>query len=123
MELLVAYKLRGEIKIEFSIVRGLDYYTGIVFEYLNKEDQSVSVGGGGRYDSLVGAFSSKSMPAVGMSLGIDRILEMLNFSASLEYTYANVFIANVNEGNYPYALKVATTLRANGIPTDINIAS
>jgi histidyl-tRNA synthetase len=123
LTLLSYYKLRGDVRIEFSIIRGLDYYSGIIFEYKNKEDMAVSIGGGGRYDNLIEAYSSKSMPAVGMSIGIDRILEMLNFSASIEYTYANVFIANVNEGNYPYALKVATMLRANGIPTDVNIAS
>lgn len=123
LTLLQNYNLRGEIKIDFCITRGFDYYTGIVVEYKNKEDQSASIGGGGRYDNLIGLFGTKSVPAVGVSLGIDRILEMLDFSSSIEYTYANVFVAYVNETNYPYALKVANTLRANGIPTEINIAS
>ena len=123
LNLLQAYNLRGDVQINFSVVRGLDYYTGIVFEYKNKGDASASIGGGGRYDSLIAAYSGKPLPAVGVSLGIDRILEMLNFSDSIEYTYANVFVANVNESNYPHALKVANVLRANGIPTDINTAS
>lgn len=123
IELLKYYNLRGDIAVNFSIVRGLDYYTGIVFEYKNKEDTSVSIGGGGRYDNLIGVFSSKPMPAVGVSLGIDRILEMLDFSSSIEYTYANVFIAYVSESNYPYAVKVANSLRSSGIPTDVNIAT
>lgn len=117
------YTLRGEISIDFSITRGLDYYTGIVFELKSKEEQSVSIGGGGRYDKLIGAYSGKPIPAVGVSLGIDRILEMLNFSSSMEYTYANVFVANVNESNYPYALKIANALRINGIPTEVNLAT
>lgn len=123
LKLLENYNLRGEISIEFSITRGLDYYTGIVFEYKNTADPSSSIGGGGRYDRLIGLYGGKSVPAVGVSLGIDRILEMLNFSSSSEYTYANVFVANVNEANYPYALKVVNTLRANGIPSEINLAT
>jgi histidyl-tRNA synthetase len=116
------YKIRGDVQIDFSIMRGLDYYTGIVFEYKNKEDTSASVCGGGRYDKLIALYGGKQLPAVGLAFGIDRILEMLNFSSSIEYTYANVFVANVNENNYPYALKVANVLRANGIPTEINLA-
>jgi len=121
--LLKNYKLRGDINIQFSIVRGIDYYTGIVFEYKNKDDERLSIASGGRYDSLIGLYGTKSLPAVGVSVGIDRILEMLNFSASMEYTYANVFIANVNDKNYPYALKIADDLRSDGIPTDINLAT
>lgn len=120
--MLKNYNLRGEAAVNFSIVRGLDYYTGIVFEYRNKSDKIVSIAGGGRYDSLIGSYGSRQMPAVGVSLGIDRILEMLDFSSSIEYTYANVFVAYVNDKNYPYALKVANALRNSGIPTDINIA-
>ena len=112
LSLLKNYTLSGELIIDLSIMRGFDYYTGIVFEYKNKYDQNVSIGGGGRYDKLIGLYGTKSLPAVGVSFGIDRILQMLEFSASVEYTYANVFVANVNEGNYPYALRVANALRA-----------
>ncbi len=122
LELLKSYNLKGKVNIEFSIIRGLDYYTGIVFEYKNKSEKSSSIAGGGRYDNLIGIFSAKQMPAVGVSLGIDRILEMLGFSSSIEYTYARVFVANVNEKNYAYAIKIANALRAKGIPTDVNIA-
>jgi histidyl-tRNA synthetase len=121
--LLEGYNLRGEIRIDLWTMRGLDYYTGIVFEYKNKYDESISVAGGGRYDKLISLYGAKSIPAVGLSFGIDRILYMLEYSASIEYTYANVFVANVTEGNYQYALKVANAFRAAGIPTDINIAS
>ena len=117
------YGLKGEMRVDFSIMRGLDYYTGIVFEYKNKYDESITITAGGRYDKLIGLYGTRSLPAVGVSLGIDRILQMLEFSASTEYTYANVFVANVNEGNYPYAVKVASALRNSGIPTDINVAS
>lgn len=117
------YGLKGEMRIDFSIMRGLDYYTGIVFEYKSKYDETVSIGGGGRYDKLIGLYGTKPLPAVGISFGIDRILQMLEFSASVEYTYANVFVANVNETNFPYALRVANALRNAGIATDLNVAS
>jgi histidyl-tRNA synthetase len=116
------YGLKGEMRVDFSVMRGLDYYTGIVFEYKNKYDESISIAGGGRYDKLIGLYGTRPLPAVGVSFGIDRILQMLEFSASTEYTYADVFVANVNEGNYSYALRVANALRNSGIPTDINVA-
>ncbi len=109
--------------IDFSIVRGLDYYTGTVFEYVDRNERGLAIGGGGRYDGLAALYGSKRLPAVGASIGIDRILEMLNFSASLEYTHSRVFVANVSDKNYAYALKVANLFRAAGIPTEINIAS
>lgn len=121
--LLKGYGLKGDIKVDFSIVRGLDYYTGIVFEYKSKNDQSVSIAGGGRYDSLIGIFGAKEMPAVGVSFGVDRILEMLHYSSSPKYTYAKVFVANVNDKNYQYAVKVANELRTEGVPTDVNTAA
>lgn len=123
LSLLQNYNLRGEIFVSCGTMRGLDYYTGNVFEYKNKGDRSVSIGGGGRYDKLIELYGGKSILAVGVSLGIDRILEMLNFSTSMVYTYANVFVATVNDSNYTYALKVANTMRVNGIPTDINLST
>ncbi len=121
LKLLGAYNIRGEPTIDFSVVRGLDYYTGIVFEY-KLSDEKLSVAGGGRYDNLIGVYGNKGMPAVGVSLGVDRLLEALDFSSSTEYTYANAFVATVNDNNYWYALHVAGNLRANGIPTEINLA-
>jgi histidyl-tRNA synthetase len=123
LSLLNEYKLRGEMRVDLWIMRGFDYYTGIVFEYKNKYDESVSIGSGGRYDNLISLYGGKPLPAVGVSLGVDRILEMLEFSASVEYTYANVFVANVNEANYQYALRTANAFREKGIPTEINVAS
>ncbi|MGD0510686.1 MAG: histidine--tRNA ligase [Candidatus Micrarchaeaceae archaeon] len=123
LTLLKGYSLKGDIRVDFSTVRGLDYYTGIVFEYKSADDQSVSIAGGGRYDNLIGLFSPKQVPAVGVSFGVDRILEMMNYTSSTKYTYAKVFVANVNEKNYAYALKIANQLRSEGLPTDVNTAS
>jgi len=123
LNFLADYGLAGRMSVDYSITRGLDYYTGIVFEFKNASDARIAIGGGGRYDELIGLYSNgKSVPAVGVSLGIDRIMEMLGASSSIEYTYAKVFVADVKEENYHYALKVANGLRASAIPTDINIA-
>ncbi len=61
-----------------SLARGLDYYTGAIFELkLDQDPASLSVGGGGRYDNLIGQFCKKDLPAVGFSFGLDRMLEIL----------------------------------------------
>ncbi len=121
---LAQYSVHGDAIVDFSLMRGLDYYTGIVFEIKAKSDLiGPSIAGGGRYDNLVGIYAGKAMPAVGVSLGIERILQLLNYSSSTECSYAKVFVAYVKDKNYSYALKVANTLRAKSIPTEINISS
>jgi histidyl-tRNA synthetase len=125
LALLDLYKLKqGAVQIEFSLVRGIDYYTGIVFEYrLADKNEKSAIGSGGRYDNLVGTFGNKQLPAVGSSLGIDRILDLLNFSASTRQSYATVFVATIGEKNYPYALDFANAARAQEIGVDLNVAT
>jgi len=74
------YKLieNKDFFFDATLARGLDYYTSTVFEMkLNGKPEDLSVGGGGRYDNLVGMFSGKEVPAVGFSFGIDRIIELI----------------------------------------------
>lgn len=74
------YKLKENVDFFFdpTLARGLDYYTSTVFEMkLNGNPEDLSVGGGGRYDKLIGMFAGKDIPAVGFSFGIDRIIELL----------------------------------------------
>ncbi len=124
LELLKAYRISGDVVFSTSIMRGLDYYTGIVFEYKDASGRVIqSLGAGGRYDSLIGSLGGKQMPAVGFAMGIDRILDTLKFSESEGYTYARAFVAYVKEGNQKYALAVASALRGAGIPTDVNLSS
>ena len=124
LDLLKAYKMDGKVKIDFSIVRGLDYYTGIVFEFkANGEKTKSTIAAGGRYDKLIGMLSGRQVPAVGCSIGVDRALEVLGFSDSTRYTYASVYVANIKDDNYPYALAVANRLRDSGIAVDLNSAS
>lgn len=75
------YKLseNKDFFFDSTLARGLDYYTGSVFEMkLNGEPSDLSIGGGGRYDDLIGIFAGKKIPAVGFSFGIDRIIELTN---------------------------------------------
>jgi histidyl-tRNA synthetase len=118
-----AYGIKGDIRVDFSVVRGFDYYTGTVFEFMDAGGEKSSLGGGGRYDGLVGLYSGRSVPATGASLGIDRILELMGFSSSTKYTYAKLFVINVKDSNYGYALKMANWFRSRGIATDINLST
>jgi len=61
-----------------TLARGLDYYTSTIFEMkLNGKPEELTIGGGGRYDNLIGMFAGRSIPAVGFSFGIDRIIDLL----------------------------------------------
>ena len=66
------------ILFDLSLARGLDYYTGVIYEaVLVGESGLGSIGGGGRYDGLIGMFSKKPIPSVGMSIGIERLFLIL----------------------------------------------
>lgn len=66
------------ILFDFSLARGLDYYTGLIYEcVLTDTDRVGSIAGGGRYDHLVGMFSGKDIPAIGVSIGIERVFSIL----------------------------------------------
>ncbi|MEM3060069.1 MAG: histidine--tRNA ligase [Candidatus Anstonellales archaeon] len=104
--------------IDLSLVRGLAYYTGMVFEMeLGREIGSVA--GGGRYDNLVGLFG-RNLPAVGISLGVERLCTLLEEKKGRDesVTYAKVYVAAVREEFSSYARKVAVKLRRNGIPCE-----
>lgn len=82
METLFTYldsmKLLDHISFDFSLARGLDYYTGVIYEaVLTDTDRVGSISGGGRYDGLIGMFSGKVVPSVGGSIGIERIFNIL----------------------------------------------
>jgi len=123
--LLDQYEIKGKIKVDPSVVRGIDYYTGIVLETIDNSGKggSSSICSGGRYDNLVSRFSENKLPGVGVSIGIDRVLEVLGFENSVKRTYAKAFVAYIKEQNYSYALYVANMLRNAGISTDLNQAS
>jgi len=81
MELLFTYLdamgSLDNIVFDFSLARGLDYYTGLIYEAILVGSDRGSIAGGGRYDGLVGMFSGKNIPAIGVSIGIERIFAIL----------------------------------------------
>ena len=125
LELLQKYAIKGKCIVDPSIVRGIDYYTGIVMETIDNTGVagSTSICSGGRYDNLVSRFSESKLPGVGFSIGIDRVLDVMKFGDSKKRTYAKVFVAYIKEQNYDYALDVAMKLRSAGVEVDLNQAS
>jgi histidyl-tRNA synthetase len=108
------------VKIDPSLARGLSYYTGAIFEIvLTNGDFAGSIGGGGRYDGLIGMFGKEEIPACGFSLGLERILVVMEergmFPESLQTTSADVLITIWNEESIAESLKLANELRATGL--------
>jgi histidyl-tRNA synthetase len=109
------------IKYEPTLARGLDYYTGIIFEGKDSEYKSGSLGGGGRYDDLISQLGGPNISAVGFAIGFDRTLELLKskklISTDLSKTSALVTI--FDESVVKHSLKTANLLRKAGINTEI----
>ncbi len=117
----------GFVKVDFSIARGLDYYTGPVFEaVLLDVPQFGSVFGGGRYDDLVKRFTGESLPAVGASIGVDRLFAALDeigiLDKSSESSSEVVVLRIAPEKEVEY-LKIAKEIRALDFNTEISLFS
>lgn len=113
----------ANLSIDVTLARGLNYYTGAIFEVSAPEGVSMgSIGGGGRYDDLTGIFGLKDVSGVGISFGLDRIylvLEELNlFPKSLEKSL-DVLCLNFGEKEAMAALKLTNELRKEGIKSDV----
>jgi histidyl-tRNA synthetase len=108
----------GKIAVDVSLARGLSYYTGAIME-INVADLAGSLGGGGRYDNLVGMFLGQNIPACGFSLGLERILVVMGersmFPPSLAMTPADVMVATFDAASAPDAMRVAAALRGQGL--------
>ena len=106
------------MRLDLSLARGLSYYTGAIME-INVPDLAGSLGGGGRYDNLVGMFLGQTIPACGFSLGLERILVVMGergmFPASVKNTPADVMTAVFDPKDAPHALRLAATLRGAGL--------
>ncbi|MGH9905477.1 MAG: ATP phosphoribosyltransferase regulatory subunit, partial [Pyrinomonadaceae bacterium] len=117
------------VKIDLSLARGLAYYTGTIIE-MNVKDLSGSLGGGGRYDNLIGMFSGQEVPACGFSLGLERIIVVMTernmFPGKLVSASAEVMVLIWYEKDSEEkieaaeaSLRLARSLRASGIRTDL----
>jgi len=112
----------AELDFDLTLARGLNYYTGSIFEVETKGVQMGSIGGGGRYDDLTGIFGLKDMPGIGISFGLDRIylvIEELNLFPSLEADFTQLLFVNFGESEADYCLKALRDLRKAGINSEL----
>ncbi len=115
---------RANYALQLSMVRGLDYYTGPVFEIAVERPKVGSIGGGGRYDGLIGSFSGRDVPATGFSLGLERAFEVIAEFGLLPplRTVSQVLVAimrgNEDDG-VAEALALVSELRAAGIRAEV----
>lgn len=112
---------KGKVVFDPTIARGLEYYTSIVFEFsLTGVEGYGSIVGGGRYNNLLSTFSDKSLPAVGGSLGIDRLYEYLAAQQMLpENAGVEVVVLNLGEQTWEDSLRVTAALRNAGVNADL----
>lgn len=114
----------GDVVIDPSVVRGLEYYTGPVYEAellreVTGDDGKTyrigSIGGGGRYDDLVARFTGETVPATGFSIGISRLASALQIMGETQKLDGPVVVLNLDKGDPSVALQVATELRKEGL--------
>ena len=115
-------QLQTAIELDITLARGLNYYTGCIFEVKTNEVAMGSIGGGGRYDDLTGMFGLKDLTGVGISFGADRIydvLEELNLFPASAAQGTKVLISNFDEAAEVYALPILQQLRTQGIAAEL----
>ncbi len=114
--------IHSEIELDITLARGLNYYTGAIFEVKAKNVSIGSISGGGRYDDLTGIFGLKNMSGVGISYGAERIYDVLNelnlFPTDIDSPVKALFI-NFGEKEELYALKGLQILRQAGIASEL----
>ncbi|MEP7237978.1 MAG: histidine--tRNA ligase [Ferruginibacter sp.] len=109
--------------IDFTLARGLNYYTGIIFEAKAPEEVKMgSIGGGGRYDDLTGLFGVPNIPGVGISFGVDRIYDVLEemnlFPQDVQVSTKALFF-NMGEAESAFAFSIMQKLRSSGIACEL----
>ena len=113
----------SRLSIDFTLARGLNYYTGIIFEAKAPEEVKMgSIGGGGRYDDLTGLFGVPNIPGVGISFGVDRIYDVMEelklFPQTVEQG-TKVLFFNMGEAESRVAYRLLQQLRQKGIASEI----
>lgn len=110
------------VEVDITLARGLNYYTGCIFEVKTNEVAMGSIGGGGRYDDLTGMFGLKDLTGVGVSFGADRIYDVLEelgrFPSSAAAT-TQLLIVNFDKSIEPFTLRLLADLRAAGIAAEL----
>jgi histidyl-tRNA synthetase len=111
------------IVVDLSIVRGLDYYTGIVFEAFIESDEALgALAGGGRYDILPAIFGRADIGATGVAGGVDRTILALKKRAPTKSSEQSVYVAYVNKEVSTAAQEIVALLRREGVAAEIDLA-
>ncbi len=113
---------QGRVKLDLGLARGLDYYTGVVFETtVDGWERFGSISSGGRYDDLAGLFSNRKLPGVGASIGLDRLMALLEEAKLLgaAASPAPVLVANFPGGDPATAVRLAVRLRKAGVGAEV----
>lgn len=122
LEFSKAAGVANYIQVDPSLARGLSYYTGAIME-ITVKDLAGSLGGGGRYDNLVGVFLGHNVPASGFSLGLERIIVVMTeremFPDNLVSRSADAMVCLVNEDLVPESIMLAQELRHSGLRIDL----
>lgn len=111
---------KNYVFFEPTLARGLDYYTGLIVEVEIESFDAGSVGGGGRYDNLIGMFAGQNIPAVGFAFGFDRLIEAMEANKLFpkELATTKVLVVNQNE-NQETVSRIVNSLRTKGINTEL----
>lgn len=123
-ELLKKYGISQDFySFDPSLARGLDYYTGLIFELEIEGYDAGSVGGGGRYDRLIGNFTDNQQPAMGFSFGFDRIIEAMETLGIIksENSISKVLVTIFNSELLTESLEVVSNLRGLGLNTEVSL--
>jgi len=126
VEYAEGYGITGDIVVDLGLARGLDYYTGPVFEvYAEGFENEGSIAGGGRYDKLIEIFGGEPTPMTGVSLGPDRLVALLERTGVFEdlNLAPRVYVVSASESVRPRAIEVAQQLRRAGVSTEMDLLS
>ena len=122
LDVLKSVGLKNEIQLDLTLARGLNYYTGAIFEVKALDVQIGSITGGGRYDNLTGIFGMPGLSGVGISFGADRIYDVLNqldLYPKDSVTGTQLLFINFGDKETAYCLPIINKVRANGIRAEI----
>jgi histidyl-tRNA synthetase len=111
-------------KVDLSIIRGFEYYTGVVFEAFDAERELRSLFGGGRYDTLAGMFGSREVPAIGFAFGYSTTVELLKKEDRwpIEEPAVDVYVLTVSDSVRGHSLEVAEQLRSQGLSVETDLS-
>ena len=110
------------VTLDLALVRALSYYTGTIYETVLRDSTLGSLGGGGRYDQLIGAYLGRDLPCVGISFGLDRIFDALDekgLFATAAVTTTQALVTLFAPETVPASLELATRLREAGVRTEV----